>query len=65
MPLNSPNTALRRSSAPTEEITAFFDGFEPLEPGVVALPLWRPDGPVPAKPTVGLQLMYGGIACKR
>ncbi|WP_326640499.1 SAM-dependent methyltransferase [Streptosporangium sp. NBC_01755] len=48
-----------------EEITAFFDGFELLEPGVVALPLWRPDGPIPAQLTVGQRLMYGGIAYKR
>jgi hypothetical protein len=47
-----------------EEITAFFDGFELLEPGVVPLPLWRPDGPVPEKLTVGQRLMYGGIARK-
>ncbi|WP_433257082.1 SAM-dependent methyltransferase [Streptosporangium sp. CA-135522] len=47
-----------------EEITAFFDGFELLDPGVVPLPLWRPDGPVPEKLTVGQQLMYGGIARK-
>lgn len=26
-----------------EEITRFFDGLELLEPGVVSLPLWRPD----------------------
>jgi hypothetical protein len=25
-------------------IEAFFDGFELLEPGVVSMPLWRPDG---------------------
>lgn len=27
-----------------EQITRFFDGFELLEPGVVAMPNWRPDG---------------------
>ncbi|MYV89489.1 SAM-dependent methyltransferase [Streptomyces sp. SID1034] len=27
-----------------EEVTAFFDGFEVLEPGVVSMPLWRPEG---------------------
>jgi hypothetical protein len=27
-----------------EEITALFDGFEIVEPGVVSLPLWRPEG---------------------
>ncbi|MGN9846168.1 SAM-dependent methyltransferase [Nonomuraea sp. H19] len=48
-----------------EEITAFFDGFELLEPGVVPLPLWRPDGEVPRRLTVGQRLMYGGIARKR
>ncbi|GAA2282722.1 SAM-dependent methyltransferase [Nonomuraea roseoviolacea subsp. roseoviolacea] len=47
------------------EITGFFDGFELLEPGVVPLPLWRPDGPVPSELTVGQRLMYGGIAYKR
>ena len=47
-----------------EEITGFFDGFELLEPGVVPLPLWRPEGPVPTTLTVGQQLMYGGIARK-
>ncbi|WP_308170096.1 SAM-dependent methyltransferase [Acrocarpospora catenulata] len=26
-----------------EQITAFFDGLELVEPGVVSLPLWRPD----------------------
>jgi SAM-dependent methyltransferase len=47
-----------------KEITAFFDGFELLEPGVVPLPLWRPDGPVPEELTVGQRLMYGGLARK-
>ncbi|MFD9357716.1 SAM-dependent methyltransferase [Streptomyces sp. NPDC060031] len=28
-----------------EEISRFFDGFELFEPGVVAMPNWRPDGP--------------------
>ncbi|MEU2953752.1 SAM-dependent methyltransferase [Streptomyces xanthochromogenes] len=27
-----------------EEVTGFFDGFEVLEPGVVSMPLWRPEG---------------------
>ncbi|MBN6051434.1 SAM-dependent methyltransferase [Nonomuraea sp. RK-328] len=47
------------------EITGFFDGFELLEPGVVPLPLWRPEGSVPSELTVGQRLMYGGIARKR
>jgi hypothetical protein len=47
-----------------EEITAYFDGFELLEPGVVALPLWRPEDAVPDELTVGHKLMFGGIARK-
>jgi hypothetical protein len=26
------------------EITALFDGFDLVEPGLVPLPLWRPEG---------------------
>ncbi|MCW2937609.1 MAG: hypothetical protein JWN00_594 [Actinomycetia bacterium] len=47
-----------------EEITAYFDGFELLEPGVVPNPLWRPDAEVPAELTVGQRLIYGGLAYK-
>ncbi|MEU0572058.1 SAM-dependent methyltransferase [Nonomuraea sp. NPDC005983] len=47
-----------------EEITGFFDGFELVEPGVVPLPLWRPEEPVPSELSVGQRLMYGGIARK-
>ncbi|WP_019633619.1 SAM-dependent methyltransferase [Actinomadura atramentaria] len=47
-----------------EEITAYFDGLELLEPGVVPLPLWRPDGPAPTDLSVGQRLMFGGIARK-
>jgi hypothetical protein len=46
------------------EITAFFDGFELVEPGVVPLPLWRPEADVPEELTVGQRLMFGGIARK-
>ncbi|MCP3818195.1 SAM-dependent methyltransferase [Streptomyces sp. A3M-1-3] len=28
-----------------EEIAGFFEGFEMLEPGLVSMPLWRPDAP--------------------
>jgi hypothetical protein len=33
---------------------------------VVPLPLWRPEGPVPAENelTTGQRLMYGGLALK-
>lgn len=40
----------RRSSNPVKprarvEIARFFEGFELVEPGLVATPLWRPEGP--------------------
>ncbi|MFC6881261.1 MULTISPECIES: SAM-dependent methyltransferase [Actinomadura] len=47
-----------------EEITAYFDGLELLDPGVVPLPLWRPDAEVATDLSVGQRLMYGGIARK-
>ncbi|MDN3295862.1 SAM-dependent methyltransferase [Streptomyces ficellus] len=28
-----------------QEVTRFFEGFELVEPGLVAMPLWRPDAP--------------------
>jgi hypothetical protein len=32
---------------PLAQVTAFFDGFELVEPGLVQAPLWRPDGRPP------------------
>ena len=46
------------------EITAFFDGLELVEPGVVFLPEWRPDRPVDYPLGVGGQLILGGMARK-
>ena len=46
------------------EITAFFDGLELVEPGVVFLPEWRPDRPVDYPLQVGGQLILGGMARK-
>jgi hypothetical protein len=44
------------------QITALFGDFELVEPGVVQLPLWRPDGPVRADwETIWLD---GGVAIK-
>ncbi|MEU5877801.1 SAM-dependent methyltransferase [Spirillospora sp. NPDC047279] len=47
-----------------EEITAYFDGYELLDPGVVPNPRWRPDVPPPAELTVAQQLHYTGMARK-
>lgn len=40
-------TATPMSMRPREEVEGFFDGFTLLDPGVVGIPFWRPDGPVP------------------
>jgi hypothetical protein len=46
-----------------DQVERFFDGLELLEPGVVALPQWRPDEPVdPDGPVTG---MWGGVGRKR
>ncbi|MEW2220290.1 SAM-dependent methyltransferase [Streptomyces sp. NPDC006990] len=47
-----------------EEISAFFEGFELLEPGLVQLPLWRPDGPVPNGADLRRHMGYGGVGAK-
>ncbi len=44
-----------------EEIRAFFDGLELIEPGLVPVAQWRPDGPAVG---VGDSLGYGGVARK-
>jgi hypothetical protein len=46
------------------EITAFFDGLELVDPGVVFLPEWRPDRPVRYPLEIGGQLLLGGMARK-
>ncbi|MFF3334076.1 SAM-dependent methyltransferase [Streptomyces sp. NPDC002888] len=44
-----------------DQITAFFDGLELIEPGVVSVPFWRPDSDSPAPQLVG---EHGGLARK-
>ncbi|MCT7353757.1 SAM-dependent methyltransferase [Streptomyces sp. 15-116A] len=44
-----------------EEITAYFDGLELVEPGVVPVPFWRPDPGSPAPQPIG---EHGGLARK-
>ncbi|KAB8164274.1 SAM-dependent methyltransferase [Streptomyces sp. 3MP-14] len=48
-----------------EAITGLFDGMEILEPGVVPLPLWRPDEPVAEPLDHSGLMMVGGMAVKR
>jgi hypothetical protein len=44
-----------------DEITAYFDGLELLDPGVVSVPLWRPDADSPTPEVIG---EHGGLARK-
>ncbi|MFG3365883.1 SAM-dependent methyltransferase [Streptomyces sp. NPDC048156] len=46
---------------PVDEITAFFDGLELLEPGVVSVPFWRPESTSPAPELIA---EHGGLARK-
>jgi O-methyltransferase involved in polyketide biosynthesis len=43
------------------EVTAFFDGLDLVEPGVIRCPEWRPDPPEGA---AGKSTMWGGVAEK-
>ena len=47
-----------------DEITAFFDGLELVDPGVVFLPEWRPDRPAAYPLEVGDQLILGAMGRK-
>jgi hypothetical protein len=42
------------------EISSFFEGCRLVEPGLVQVPLWRPDGPLPRN--LDKLWMYGGVA---
>jgi hypothetical protein len=45
-----------------EEILQFFAGLELIEPGVVQVPYWRPDGPEPHD--AGKVWILGGVGRK-
>ncbi|OQO92918.1 SAM-dependent methyltransferase [Saccharomonospora piscinae] len=47
-----------------QELERYFDGLELLSPGVVPLPLWRPDELVTDATTIGVRFMTGGVARK-
>jgi hypothetical protein len=44
-----------------EEVGAFFDGLDFVEPGLIRCPEWRPDNPEDA---AGKSTMWGGVAVK-
>ena len=49
---------------PLDQVAAFFDGFDLMEPGLVQAPLWRPDGK-PPRPKDLLKIgIYGGVGRK-
>lgn len=48
-----------------EQLQAFFGDLEMIDPGLVYLPEWRPEEPLPDKMTVAEKLMAGGIGYKR
>ena len=45
------------------QITAFFEGFELVDPGVVRVPAWRPTEELPTD--IDQYWMYGGVGRKR
>ncbi|MFC7532654.1 SAM-dependent methyltransferase [Actinoplanes sp. GCM10030250] len=47
------------------EIEAFFGDFEMIEPGLVPLAEWRPDGETVADQKDSYHTMIGGVARKR
>ncbi|MFI1252905.1 SAM-dependent methyltransferase [Streptomyces netropsis] len=46
------------------EIAPLFGGFTLLDPGLVRVPLWRPDGPVPGAEELSNTIFYGGVGRK-
>ncbi len=46
------------------QVTAFFDGWDLAEPGLVQVPLWRPGGKPPRPRELGRVWVYGGVARK-
>jgi hypothetical protein len=50
---------------PLAQVTAFFDGFELVEPGLVQAPLWRPDGRPPRPRDLEKIGIYAGVGRTR
>lgn len=47
------------------EVLALFDGFDLVDPGLVQVPLWRPEGATPGPAELSRVGVYGGIGRKR
>ena len=48
-----------------DQLASFFDGLDPVEPGVVPCPLWKPDVRDPDTTPSGQAAAYCGVARKR
>jgi hypothetical protein len=46
------------------QVAAFFDHWDPVEPGLVQVPLWRPEDKPPRPRELDRVWMYGGVARK-
>ena len=47
-----------------DRVSAFFDGFELVEPGLMQAPLWRPDGKPPRPKDLAKIGVYAGVGRK-
>jgi hypothetical protein len=68
-PLPEVQEAYRRATATMNErrkdgIERFFEGFSMVEPGLVQVPLWKPDGPLPDAAELRRVACYGGVGLK-
>jgi hypothetical protein len=45
-----------------DQIAAFFGDWDLVQPGLVQVPLWRPDGPPPSPKELRRMWIYGGVA---
>nr|WP_285780338.1 SAM-dependent methyltransferase [Microtetraspora sp. NBRC 13810] len=59
---NSGNTATPYTPRSPEQIAGFFEGLDVLDPGVVQVPLWRPEPALGEPPSVPC---WGGVGRKR
>jgi hypothetical protein len=50
---------------PHAQVMSFFEGFDLTDPGLVQLPLWRPDGALPGPDELRRIAFYGGVGIKR
>ncbi|MFC5719391.1 SAM-dependent methyltransferase [Streptomyces gamaensis] len=58
------NATAGLSLRPHARIEPLFGDFALLEPGLVRVPLWRPDGPVPGPRELNDTVFYGGVGIK-